>query len=182
MVKNQYSYRYYKCSTAHKAGKAACDQDNIRADKLEQIVYDAVRKHLNRWDRESILAEGKVQTQSLEKKLEDTNKDKNKYIGMQAKMTIQQDLYSEEAFTVTMLELRNKIEQCERQAHILQQQLSELQARDSNISSAEEYLAKMVDMDMNDLAPLRSLFHDLIERIDIRDKETISRIKYRFDF
>ncbi|MFN7141473.1 MAG: hypothetical protein ACK4UN_19260, partial [Limisphaerales bacterium] len=61
-------------------------------------------------------------------------------------------------------------------------QLSELQSRDSNISSAEEYLAKMVHMDMNDLAPLRSLFHDLIERIDIRDKETISRIKYRFDF
>src|SRR5690606_36906184 len=42
-------YRYYVCSTYHRKGRHVCDQANINADKLEELIFEKCKEMLSKY-------------------------------------------------------------------------------------------------------------------------------------
>ncbi|MGM9987177.1 MAG: hypothetical protein ACI35O_08110, partial [Bacillaceae bacterium] len=124
--------------------------------------------------------EGKIEINSLQQKLEKLGKEKKQLTGSQLRMTQERELYTDESFREVMLGIRKKIENVESQIDLVHSQIKEISSRNTNLSFISDLIDQLNEMDINDHVSLRAFFHDLIEEIEIQDKNTIGNITYKY--
>lgn len=178
----KYTYRHYKCANRHRFGKEQCDQDIIVADKLEVAIFDILMKKLENISNDTIYAKGIIEIESHQSKIKAFSREKKKLAQKQLQMTKDRDLYTDETFREVMLGLKKDIEHYESQIIMIDSQLKEIGKRNNNYTFLGEVLEKIKTTDINNQIELRAIFHELIEIIEINDKETINNIRYSYNF
>jgi predicted nucleic acid-binding Zn-ribbon protein len=139
-------------------------------------------KKLEAVDTSSIHAKGIIEVESLEAKYKHLNNERKKLMPKQFQMTKDRELYTEETFREVMLSIKKEIEFLELQISTIESQIHEISKRKSNYTFLDEMITKIKTINLDNIVEVRSLFHELIDNIEIVDKDTISKIKYRYTF
>ena len=176
-------YRYYVCSTYHKKGRHICDQANVRADDLEEAVYEAIQQQAeeikNKIDKlvENRIDGNNIKEKEIESSIANINSKmndckeglKNLYKNMQKFST---DMFDEmnESLTAELESLRMQKEN-------LEESLSSIVTHKSVIDFEALY-REFIEAKIDDLSSLRYTFHEWIDEVIIEDK-VVKRIKFK---
>lgn len=168
-------YRYYVCSTYHKKGRSMCDQTNVPADKLEEIVYEYIKndleKEINKWNTDivALKSENKNQILSEIKNLDNLISKK-----MNASKTLleSREFYDIETFIQLNKELQDEIKNLREQKVTLESKIEE--NKDNNQIDIEKLYKEFSKDLLSDMSKLRTLFHKTIGSVSISDKEIMS--------
>lgn len=178
--KTDWQFRYYKCNRKHHYGETefGCKSDNIRADILEQRLFEEVMKHLNEVKRNRYTSKNKNSNNALDNKIKQLENEKKKISRQQIQLTQDRDLYTQEIFREIMLGYKNQIENYDKQIEITKIQLTEsLKQKDATLV-IDDLLNNMSKIDLKNFEQLRAFFLKTLEKVIVRSKEDIDEIKF----
>jgi site-specific DNA recombinase len=176
-----YNYRYYKCGQNHKFGKRACVHEPVPARELEIDVFQLVLNELNKAAKQSLLSRKKAGSGSLGARLQALEEQRKKLQKKQVNIAASGDLFDAEAFREIMAGLKGRMQTTEQQIETVRRQIEENEKAENKVHTVKEVLGERLATNPDEIHKLRALFHKLIERIDIYDRTTITRVKFKFD-
>ena len=177
-------YRYYVCSTYHKKGRHICDQANVKADDVEETIYEEIKLEAEKIKAKidevvknklegnnSKEKEIEASIANIEMKMNECKEGlKNLYKNIKKFST---DMFDEmnESFTQELEDLRTQKES-------LEESLSSINNHKSVIDFEKMY-KEYIESKIDDLASLRHSFHQWIDKVIIEDK-VIKCIKFKY--
>lgn len=179
-------WRYYMCQSVKSYGRSACNQPQIRKEKLDSVIIDQVKKKLAQYVAKNEEASINLIRNNLDK-LKDELKKVDQKIDLVNKKTadlyFEKDNMTEQQYGYVSTRLKEEMERL----------LLRKVELEEEIKSSEEgqELAKRVEQDIHDFLKeveenemdeerIRVLLHRLIERIFVDGNKL--EIKYRFQF
>lgn len=176
-----YHYRYYKCGRNHKYGKSACVHDPVPAKALEEDIFELLMNEVKKSPRRLLVSRNRIKIDTLMEKSRLLKEQKRKLQKKQVHIAANSDVFDQEALHEVLSALKSQIEAIEQQVELVRKQMEERKKIESKEYTLEEVLQNRHRISIDDIQRLRALFHKLIERIDIYDKTTITKIKFKFD-
>lgn len=178
---NNKEYRYYICKTYHKYGRDECSQANINADVLEKEIINIIQKKLNNFSLENIkiLINNDVESETLKKNILEKNNGIKKLIKDQGDLFEQRELFTNEVYKIQMNTMKNKIENFQKEIDILTQQKLILNQQLIDNQYLNDLLDKVKDLQNRSVSEIRTIIHELIKKIIVKDNELI--IEYNYD-
>ncbi|PWK08468.1 recombinase family protein [Tumebacillus permanentifrigoris] len=178
------NFRYYKCCKQFRFGRESCDAVGIRGQTLEQFLLQELLQRLEAYIAKAHIpsAQGKNDDSHLLDRMKELETRQKKLVQNQVEMTLEKELYTEESFKEVMKQIKQKIELIDEQMNITYRQLEEVQKQETHKTYANDLLDQSKKIDPENITELRSLFHDLIEHVQVHDNDTITSIKFRYNF
>jgi site-specific DNA recombinase len=178
---NKAEYRYYSCSTAFKYGRSFCSQENINAIEIEKVVWELILEKLKKVQTVPEVIPSNKSKQSKrqqEKSIERIeNELKKQQLGLDRLFT------STDLPTSTFNQLRDKFVD---RINELERQLVEAKAKiqeDKHLTNIQEkipeWLQQLYELDLHQLDRVRSIFHELVEKIVVNGK-SLEQITLRY--
>ena len=180
----RYRYRYYKCGRNHKYGSAACVHEPIQAEELEGVILRLVMRELAQASAgQEIRMCVKAKSTGLEYKYAAFDEERKKLVKKQVAVAAASDLLEADALREILAELKSRIETAVQQMEIVRKQIEEAGRTGNKIYTLEEILTiRHAAAVPGDHCMLRALFHRLIERVDVYDRETVTHVQLRFNY
>ena len=175
-------YRYYVCSTYHRKGRHVCDQANINADKLEELIFEKCKEMLSKY-LEQINIQDEVTNKNdyvneIKKEIDLIEVNIQKKINASKTLLETRDIYDKETFIQLNKEIQQEIKELREQKEKLEKTLKEIDQKD-NLINLEKMFDEFKKFNKNDLPSKRELFHKLIQFIEIEDNK-VKKIKFAF--
>ncbi len=179
---SQKEYRYYICKTYHKYGRDTCDQANINADKIESYILETVKNSLANYPSEhfKITANREQDILNLKKELKEIQNQKNKLIKDQKDIFDQRELFSEELYKKQMIELKSNIEELNRTEEIINNQIASIAEKITETSSLQYIIEEFKTLDLDDSERLRTMLHEMINKITLTEGHI--KLEYNYEF
>ncbi|MBG9772920.1 recombinase family protein [Brevibacillus laterosporus] len=175
-------YRYYICKTYHKYGRSVCSQANVNADVLEQDVIDIVKNELNSIpaDKVEITGSKTNDIERLGKEIKKNNVKREKLKKDQIDIFNQRELFDESTYQQQMLEIKSQINHIDEEIQIIENQIKVLMEQVAESSTLDYLIEEVKNISLNDPEKLRVLLHDIIKRIELKEKHL--QIEFNYDF
>lgn len=178
-IKGKYEYRYYKCSNHHRYGSIACDFPPIRADILEQGIYQAVIDHLQKLSSKTSGFKVETESKKLNLDLDKKINEKKKLIKQQGQMAHDRDLYTEDSFREIMINIKKQIELLEFQMSVIQKQIEEINKKESGYEFIKKMMDEVLNINLDNKSEMRSLFHEVIEKIVLNEDGSVQKLIFK---
>lgn len=166
-------YRYYVCSHAHSRGRNVCNQCNVRADDLEELVFNKLKNSIdkymeeNKWKNKSQLKQDK--NNNLQNEIKQIENSLQKKMNASKTLLESREFYDLETFISLNSELQNEIKKIRSQKEKIENELkSNSDEKSINIEEYYELFKKGIP---SDLATRRKIFHKLIIEMKVMDKQ-----------
>jgi DNA invertase Pin-like site-specific DNA recombinase/archaellum component FlaC len=173
-------YRYYICKTYHKYGRNACPQANVNADELEMKVISVVRGRLSALSTSNIIASAdrSVDLSRLENERKTKQKQREKLQKDQIDIFGQRDLFDDQTYQGMMVSLKKQIQTIDEEIAILDGQIKAIREESSQTANVVNIIEDFLSLDVNDTERLRTILHELIEKITLADNHIDIRYRY----
>ncbi|MNW41818.1 Recombinase [compost metagenome] len=175
-------YRYYICKTYHKYGRDTCSRANVNADKLESEIITTVKNRLVLLQNsEADLVNNRSEDiKKLEDELVRKSKEHEKIKKDQMDIFQQRELFSENAYKAQMLALKDRSIALEEEIRIVNSRLKAVLDSENQVANVMQLTKEILVVDPNDTDKVRALLHQIIGRIEIKEKEEVY-IDYQYD-
>jgi site-specific DNA recombinase len=175
-------YRYYICKTYHKYGRNACDQANINADQLEQVIISLVRNKFAKIPSNLffILANKDQDIERLQKEIKLNQTKRDKWKKDQVDIFGQRELFDTETYQQHMLDIKRHIYLLDEEIIILEKQIEGIIEQIAESTSLEHYIDEFKRLELTDLERIRVLMHEVIKKISLTAQHL--DVEYHYDF
>lgn len=174
-------YRYYVCSTYHKQGRHMCDQANIRADDIEEALFNKIKqsieKQLDGWNYEKSVKVKKENTKLMNRELQQIENELTKKLNAVKSLLEVRDLYDTETF----IQLNSQYQEEIKALRIRQENMKSNIENDvdENVNLKELFNLFKAEI-FTDLSIRRKIFQKVLNHVYIQDNKIVkvdSRIK-----
>ena len=164
------SYRYYVCNLYLRRGRGSCSQRNIKADELEERIYNAIVQQIKKCDfdsgdfvRHSPVNDIKARIKTIEKQI-DKNIKESKFL------LENREIYDIDTFKSINNEYKEQIVKLRRQKEEL---LQELKFGDVMLSEEDliQKYKEFLELDLSDYETMKIRFHEWINEVTVKGKE-----------
>lgn len=160
-------YRYYTCSSAHRHGRALCDQKNVNAEDLEEYIHSVISMQLKELKANENILDDIVQydpNENINKQLQITEHNIANKVKNQTTLLENSSLYDPETFRELNKKYKDELIALrkEKQDLIDQLQFSDFQNdKEELIKKLDEFL----ELNLDDISVMREVFHEWINEI-----------------
>jgi site-specific DNA recombinase len=169
-------YRYYVCSLYHKSGRVMCDQANVNADGIENLLYNFIKKtfeeKMKDWNYEKSIQEKEETSKDLKNNIKQLDNILQKKLNAVKTLLESREFYDTETFISLNSELQNEIKKLRSQKEQIENKIKSLNEENGGIDLSEEFELFKGNIP-DDLSARRDIFHRLLNEVKVRDKQVV---------
>lgn len=165
-------YNYYTCANKFRKGIAVCNQENVRADTLHEMIllkleekFEGIRHEKEFWEHFKLSETSVTRLQRHLEALEGEIQQAGKKI---AQFVLSAENFSEAVKAVVTRQLDEEVQRLEAEKKQLQKELLAKGSDQDDLAhmqrEIEQVLQRGMQVDLKDTAALRKLFHQWVEQ------------------